>query len=129
MISTRYDNENNIVYLSHDGKVNINDAKKMLRMLKNKYNHLDYVYLLEDSRKSSFTFSISEIPVLIKAVKENLYGIIEVRHADIVSSSLDTALSFIYGQLVNPIKNYKYRAFSTEEAAMAWLKKGSYFQK
>ncbi|WP_346858224.1 hypothetical protein [uncultured Draconibacterium sp.] len=129
MISTRYDSENNIVYLSHDGEITINDATKTLRMLKNTYNHLDYVYLLEDSRNSSFSFSISEIPILIKAVKENLYGIIEVRHADIVLSPLNTALSFIYGQMVNPIKNYKYRAFSTEEAAIAWLKKGIYFQK
>jgi len=128
MTTSTYNSEEHIIYLTHSGKVNIKEAIKMLRLLKQKYNHLDYVYILEDSRESSFNFNLTEIPTLLSEVKKNLFGILEVRHADLVNTPINTALCFMYGQLAKPIKNYSYRAFSTAEAAKIWLRKGIYFQ-
>lgn len=127
MITTKHDKKANIITILKAGKFNINNGVSMLKKLVDKYGHLEQAYILEDSRETSYDISLSEVSDLLKAVKTHMAGFQEVRHADLVSSPVATAIRFIYAQLSAPITNYKYKAFSTEEAAIMWLKKGNYY--
>lgn len=127
-LESSYNKETNIITLSHSGKLDIDDAINILRLLEKEYTHLENIYILEISINSSFNFKIKEIPTLLSEVKKNMKRFNEVRHADLVSTPLNTALSFIYGRLASTVKNYNYRPFSTEQAAINWLKKGAYYK-
>ena len=124
MFEAKYNEEDQILYLVKEGKFRFKDLQEVMNALNDQFGEqLNKCLLLEDSRKSSYSSKISEIPLIVEELKRLVEGREEVRHADIVTNPLDTAFSFVYNRLVSGIKNYHYKVFSTEEAAKKWLKK------
>lgn len=68
-----------------------------------------------------------ELGEFYREIKKNISGQKEVRHADIVDTPFETAIRVIFQQMVAPLKGYDYRCFSTEKAALAWLKKNGHY--
>lgn len=127
MIKIDYIEEENIVSIYKEGEIDLNGAMGILDSLHQRFGQLDCVYILEDSRKTRYRFKFNDLTKLLQHVKLKLNGRKEVRHADIVSSPLETALSLVYSKLASNIKSYRYKAFSTPEAALEWLKKGYHY--
>lgn len=126
-LSITYNCNNHIVYISKEGKISLAEAKLVLNRLVKEYSNLDTIYILEDSRQSRLDITLMELREFYREIRKNVAGRKEIRHADMVDTPFETAMGVIFQQMVAPLKGYDYRCFSTEEAALAWLKKGTYY--
>lgn len=122
-----YNTKNNIVYINKQGNVTFAEACLALSNISEKYGKNETLYILEDSRNSKLNISLQETRQFIQQLKKSLKGQKEVRHADLFNTPLDTAMGIIFQHLAAPIKAYHYKCFSTEKAALEWLKKGVYY--
>lgn len=127
MINTQYNKEENIIFITQMRSIGLAEALEALQYLQKEYHHLDKIYILEDSRNSTFKFKTTDLQVLLNAIKTMASGFKEVRHADMMDNPFNTALAYLYAQLASQIQNYTYKPFSTEKAALKWLKKGIYY--
>lgn len=126
-LSITYNCNNHIVYISKEGKISLAEAKLVLNRLVKEYSNLDTIYILEDSRQSRLDITLMELREFYREIRKNVAGRKEIRHADMVDTPFETAMGVIFQQMVAPLKGCDYRCFSTEEAALAWLKKGTYY--
>lgn len=101
----------------------------MLDIIDKKYGQKDTLYILEDSSTNKFNIHPSEISGLLSSISSKMNEYKEVRHADIVSTPLETALSYIYAAGAKFVNNYSYKSFSTQKAAIEWLKRGKNYTK
>lgn len=126
-LSITYNCNNHIVYISKEGKISLAEAKLVLNRLVEEYGKLETIYILEDSRQSRLDITLLEVREFYREIRKNVAGRKEIRHADMVDTPFETAMGVIFQQMVAPLKGYDYSCFSTEEAALAWLKKGKYY--
>ncbi|WP_319591117.1 STAS/SEC14 domain-containing protein [uncultured Draconibacterium sp.] len=126
-LNITYNSDNHIVYITKEGKISLNEAILVLNKLVEEYGKLETIYILEDSRQSRLDISLLEVREFFREIRKNVTGRKEIRHADMVDTPFETAMGVIFQQMVAPLKGYDYRCFSTEEAALAWLKKGTYY--
>lgn len=129
MIKITHNADDNIVWILKEGSFDFDDSIALLKRLDEEYDGVETLYILEDSRETRYKIGFSEIPKLLQEVKKRMGGRKEVRHADIVETPLETAISIVFAKFALRITNYTYRAFSTEQAAIAWIKKGTYYNK
>jgi hypothetical protein len=76
---------------------------------------------MEDARKARANFSITELYQLLQCLEESLSNFISVRHAVLHHDPTATAFTMMADQN-NPTSNYKVKVFTTQKAALHWLK-------
>ncbi len=66
-------------------------------------------------------FKTEDLPIIVKAVSKSVEIYDLMIDAFIVDKSKETAFSLLFSKISNR-DNYKFKVFSTEEAAEQWLK-------
>ncbi len=78
--------------------------------------------IIIDSQKARYTFTEKELQEIANAMKHLLTKFDSIQEAIIQSSPYETAMAVLYEQMVN-FKNFRFKAFSTKDAAIEWLNK------
>jgi len=121
--SINIDHENKLIRYEHSGILNKEDIGaawveflKIEEFVQQKYN------LLSDYSDAKFDIDIPDIEL----ITEFLFSIKDILNAKkqalILSESRSTALSFLFSEDVNKKLGFKVSVFSTEKAAINWLK-------
>ena len=79
-----------------------------------------YLKILTDGREAKMNFSADSIPAIVTANNRSLEQYEAIVDAIVLEGSRETALSVFYEQLSKAPK-YRFRVFSTREAAISWL--------
>ena len=84
---------------------------------------MDAVYILDDSCKATTPFTYNEdITPLTDGLAKKLRAYRKVSHAIIMNNPHDAVITNLYKLLVENFPNYNLMIFSTEQAALQWLK-------
>lgn len=128
MISSAFIKSDNILYFKRGSEITPQDLLLTIKEIDQNYRNNNRLYIIEDIRQSfaKLAIEIEEIPIIINELKKHICNYKEVRCAVIVNTPIDTVLSFLYEDLSKDLENYKYKTFSTTEAATKWLKQGFY---
>lgn len=127
MIETKYNQEENILYMNRQGEIKIQDLFLQVQSTVSNYNDIKCLYILDDARGSSPQFSSKDYPDLSKMISNGLVHFLEVRHAILVDTPMNTTLGILFEGIANEIQNYSFKVFFTEEDGKEWLRAGSHF--
>lgn len=121
MITSKYNKEENIIYVERKGDISIKDLLEYIEELDYKYNDLKTLLLIDDLRNSVSTFLGNDYSSIIKEIETRIKRYDKVKCAVIVNQPKETALSILYKMTSKSIDKYAYETFSTLEAAKRWL--------
>ena len=124
MINTSYNQEENIVHMARTGEIHIAELFSQVQETVSNYKDLKCLYILDDSRSSTPHFSSRDYPDLGKQIRKGLEHFVEVRHAILVASPMNTALGVLFEGIAGEIPCYSFKTFFSEEDAKEWLKEG-----
>ena len=112
-----------IISYKHSGRIGKNDIRYAWEKISNLPEFTEKGYnLLTDYRKGIFNFSlhdIDSIKIFLEEIKVNLYG---KKNAVIVDKPKECAFSMLIGMNKTQEMNFHVELFSTEEAALKFLK-------
>lgn len=124
MFDTNYIQEENILYMKRKGEIKIQDLFTQVQTTVSNYKDIKCLYILDDARDSNPQFSSRDYPDLSKKISDGLVHFLEVRHAILVDTPMNTTLGILFESIANKIQSYSFKAFFTEEDAKEWLKGG-----
>jgi len=75
------------------------------------FKDIKCLYILDDARNSAPKFSSRDYPELSKRVGDGLVHFLEVRHAILVDSPMNTALGILFEGMANEIPSYSFKTF------------------
>jgi hypothetical protein len=122
MIAYRFNKESEIVEAVFDGAIGINELARHIMNLGNDTSLPVNLKIFTDARKAVVNFNPKSLVILIDAINSA-----KIRHETITEAILQndpdiTAYSFIYQKMISFRKNHIFKIFSTESAALKWLK-------
>lgn len=129
MIHSNYIQEENILYLNRTGEIEIRELFSLVQDTISNFSDLKCLYILDDARDSTPHFSSIDYPDLGKKISEGLVHFLEVRHAILVDSQMNTALGILFEGIASGLGNYLFKTFINEELARKWLKEGVHYKK
>ncbi|RLD24655.1 MAG: hypothetical protein DRI70_08035 [Bacteroidetes bacterium] len=127
MIDTNYIQEENILYMDRKGEIKMQELFAQVQVTVSNYKDLKCLYILDDARESIPQFSSRDYPELSKKISDGLSHFLEVRHAILVDSAMNTALGILFEGMANEIQSYSFKTFFSEEDAKNWLKDGVHY--
>lgn len=120
MIHSAYNKELNIVETQFKEEVSMHDIVDYLLAFKDETSYPRQLRTLIDARDATFSFSYKALKSFNKAKTESLKQYTIVVSAVVINSPATAAISTLYGAIARN-KKYKYKVFSTHEAAISWL--------
>lgn len=120
MISYRLDTETNILETKFEGDI---DAQSMIYYISSFDNNPDMprsIKCIATATNANFKFKTKDLKAFNKIKNKILPQYEMAMVATIINSPVAAALSTMYSIIANN-KDYKFKVFSTREAAMIWL--------
>ncbi len=114
--------EAGIFYVTRVGEITLQDIKSYIDQFDKSFKHYKRLFLIEDANQAIPKYKAEGLEEIHEEIKTRIgkYDIVKV--AVIVNNPINTALSMLYANLSETIKNYHYKTFSTLEAAERWIK-------
>ena len=128
MINTSYNQEENIVHMARTGEIHIAELFSQVQETVSNFKEMKCLYILDDSRASKPHFSLKDYPDLSSKIRAGLEHFMEVRHAIVVASPMNTALGVLFEGIAEEIPCYSFKTFFSEEDAKEWLKEGIHYR-
>lgn len=122
MVTLDFNTNSKILTNTLTGTINIGDVLSMYHQIENHESLPTNLKVIIDSQKARYTFTEKELEKIANAIKHLLTKFDSIQEAIIQSSPYETAMAVLYEQMVN-IDNFRFKAFSTHKAAIAWLNK------
>jgi hypothetical protein len=120
MITTQFNSEQGHLDSKFHGDVTIQEIIDYIYATKENADYPRHLKILTDGTEARMVFSAEAVPSIVKANNESLENYYSIIDAIVLDSERETALSEFYEQLSKAPK-YRFRVFSTREAAIAWL--------
>ncbi|MCL5127503.1 hypothetical protein [Algibacter sp. L4_22] len=120
MIRSVFNHELNILETQFKDEVGMQDIVDYLLSFKEKTSYPRQLRTMVDARDATLTFSYKALKSFNKAKVESLKSYTIVVSAVVINSPTTAAISTLYGAIARN-KKYKYKVFSTHEAAVGWL--------
>jgi hypothetical protein len=117
-----YSIEKDLVRILFLGKIRIQAINKLISDLAHKRDLPLNLKVLIDSRRAKFVTKPGDLPLIIKKLKEHNNKFESIKLTIIQQNPYETAISMILQELLKEISNIYFRVFSTEQAAILWLK-------
>ncbi|MFM7023513.1 MAG: hypothetical protein ACKOXB_11115 [Flavobacteriales bacterium] len=121
MITYEYDAGNRILKFCFIGRITVADLYENAKTIKEHPNVPDDALLLAYADKADFVFTPEELKKFGTDVASAKRRFKTVKEAFIVAHPKETALSFIFAKSSAQMDHFKFKTFSTEEAATNWL--------
>lgn len=109
-----------IIRIELKGNIQIEEINEMAKTLKENTQR-DVYYFLSDARNATYSFGVDDIQNLEKMLYQYINPQITKYEALIINKPLDVAKSTLFNK-ERAGHNFKSKIFSTEEAAIEWLK-------
>jgi hypothetical protein len=126
MINYNYDVESKILFINYIGDIEYNqfpDFINELGQLRVQYELPSTLMILSDYTKGNIKMSIDEIPLIFGHMQQYFSYFNRIAEAFIHVNPFETALSLIARDQAANQDTYISEVFSSEQAAVAWLKK------
>ena len=125
MVHIEFFEEEGIIQIIREGELTASDMVDFINKIDDKYNHLENLFILDriGESKSEFT-NIDQLQTITDEISERISNYKFVKAAILVEVPFETAMVYMFQQIVNKIPNYRVEVFSTESAAKRWLKSG-----
>ncbi|MCX6183176.1 MAG: STAS/SEC14 domain-containing protein [Bacteroidetes bacterium] len=121
MITYEYDEETQILKFHFLGKITAKDLYENADTIKQHERIPKDAKLLAYADKADFVFTPEELKQFGQYVASGERKFNTVKEAFIVARPKETALTYIFGKSSLQIAHFKFKTFSTEEAALNWL--------
>ena len=120
MISSTFNKQLKILKTEFKGDITADDIIGYLIAFKENSNYPRKLKSIVDATNASFKFSFKDLKAFNKEKNKSLENYDIVISAIIINSPATAAISTLYGAVANS-KRYKYKVFSTPEAALTWV--------
>lgn len=122
MITYQFNTKTAIVESLIEGEISIQDFTSYLLSLSKEKHFPDTLKIFSNGEKGRFAKHVNpeDMYKIADAIQELLKKHKKVYTAFIISTSLETAMAELYKDFSSS-KNYKFKVFSTKEAAIQWL--------
>lgn len=121
MIDINFNTDTNILENTLTGTIGIAEVLDMYDRMEQLDVLPQNLKVIIDSQKARYTFTEKELKQIASAIEHLLSKFNSIQEAIIQSSPYETAMAVLYEQMVQ-FKNFKFKAFSTREAAIQWLR-------
>jgi len=122
MITLDFNTDSKILTNTLTGTIGIEEVLDMYLRVEQHGSLPTNLRIIIDSQKARYTFTEKELQEIANAMKHLLTKFDSIQEAIIQSSPYETAMAVLYEQMVN-FKNFRFKAFSTKDAAIEWLNK------
>lgn len=122
MITLDFNTDSKILTNTLIGTIGIADVLDMYHQIEHHDSLPNDLKIIIDSQKARYSFTEKELKEIASAIQHLLTKFDSIQEAIIQSSPYETAMAVLYEQMVN-FKNFRFKAFSTKEAAFEWLNK------
>ncbi|MCB4799049.1 hypothetical protein [Neotamlana laminarinivorans] len=120
MITSKFNEEINILETEFTGEVDSVSILLYLNEFKTNTTLPRTLKTLVKAEKVKFKFSVKDLKDFNAVKNQSLKQYNNVASAVVISNPIGAALCTMYGALANN-ESYKYKVFSTQEAALLWL--------
>ena len=120
MITLDFNTDSKILINTLTGTIGIAEVLDMYHRVEQHQSLPSNLRIIIDSQKARYTFTEKELQGIADAIQHLLTKFDSIQEAIIQSSPYETAMAVLYEQMVN-FKNFRFKAFSTKEAALKWL--------
>jgi len=120
MITSNFNDELQILETAFNGVITADDVLDYLTEFKENSNYPRKLKSLTNATHASFKFSFRELSSFNKQKNKSLKKYDIVISAIIIDRPATAAISTLYGAIANN-KKYKFKVFSTQEAALIWI--------
>ncbi len=121
MIKINYDNKIKVLFVECSGIIEIEDMLEYVNNFGNDNTLPRDLLIFENASKADVKFTANDLPLLLEKLFTVLPNYKTIKHAVIHSDPVNTAFAMIINKETTN-NNYKIKVFSTEKAAMDWLK-------
>ena len=120
MITIDFNTDFQILTNTLSGTIGIAQVLDMYKRVEQHGSLPSNLRIIIDSQKARYSFTEKELQEIANAMQHLLTKFNSIQEAIIQSSPYETAMAVLYEQMVD-FKNFKFKAFSTKEAALQWL--------
>jgi hypothetical protein len=117
-----YKIEKDFVRVWFIGRIRVEAINGLISDLVHKENLPAHLKVLIDSRRAKYETKPTDLPLIIKKLKEHNNKFESIKLTIIQQNPYETAISMIMQELLKGIENIYFKVFSTEQAAVLWLK-------
>jgi len=120
MITIDFNTDSNILVNTLSGTIDISDVLNMYHRIEHHGSLPANLKIIIDSQKAKYSFTEKDLQKIANAIRHLLKKFSSIQEAIVQSSPYETAMAVLYEQMVQ-IENFRFKAFSTHEAAIQWL--------
>lgn len=120
MIQSYFNEDLQILKTTFSGNITAADITEYLIEFKDNNAYPRKLRIITDTKGAIFNFSFKDLKTFNREKNKSLKNYNIVISAIIINSPAAAALSTLYGAIANN-KKYKFKVFSTHEAALMWV--------
>ena len=120
MITLDFNKETKILVNTLSGTIDISDVLNMYHQIEHHDSLSANLKIIIDSQEARYSFTEKDLQKIANAIKHLLTKFNSIQEAIIQSTPYETAMAVLYEQMVH-FDNFKFKVFSTREAAKQWL--------
>ena len=120
MVTSRFNHETGILDSNFMGEVTLKEIIDYIAATSENKSYPRKLKILTDATNSSMNFSAGDLLAIVNENNKSLENYQYIIDAIVIESPKETALSILYQEIAKNPK-YKFRTFSTREAAYEWL--------
>ena len=120
MIITQFNHNTNILIVNFEGDVALIDIIKYIKANAENNSYPRKLKILSDATKSNTNLKYEDLSIIAEENSEAFKKFDYVIDAIVLNDPIETALAMLYKETSKNNK-YKFKIFSTREAAMRWL--------
>ena len=120
MILTEFDHKTGILFTKFEDQITLLEIVEYIRATKNNKEYPRILKILTDATNSNMNLEFEDLEVIVSENYKSIEKYDCIIDAIVLENPKETALSFLYKELVKTGK-YKFEVFSTQEAALRWI--------
>lgn len=120
MITNIYIEEKGILESRWEEEVTLEQIVDYIRQTKNNYNYPRNLKIITYASEAELALKPDDLKVIVEENIQSLANYDTIVDAFIANEAQVAALSFLYEKF-SRMETYKFKVFSTQEAAMEWL--------
>jgi len=120
MIEVSFNQESGILNAHYKGDISLKQIRDYIIATKENKSFPRDLKILSDGTESVFKVLPNELGMIVEENNKSLEEYDSITDAIVLSGAKETALSMLYQEIAKN-KKYKFKIFSTREAAIKWL--------
>jgi len=120
MVTAEFDHDTGILNSRFKDFVTLNEIIDYIDSTKLNRSYPRKLKIITDARGADFSFTPDDLPKIVEANNSSMEQYDFIIDAIITDDSKTTAISMLY-QEFSRVPNYRFKVFSTRDAAINWL--------